>query len=79
MSDRYVTAAMPSEPQISPTSVVIPTVRAAKPRCSSGVKVKPHGLRPRVLYLSNTDTLSLRTKKGVSYRTLFTLPALATR
>jgi hypothetical protein len=62
-----------------PTSVIITADLLASARCSSGVNVKPQGLRPRVLYFSSTDIFSLNAKNGCSYRMHFTLPGFAIR
>jgi len=44
--------------------VSIAVALSARTFCSSGMKVKPHGLLPFVLYFNRTKIRSLRVKKG---------------
>lgn len=62
--ESYSNAATPSAPQINPMTVLISFDLVCNNSCSSEVKVNPHGLRVRVLYLRRARTFLFKMKKG---------------
>ena len=63
------TAATPSEPQTSPMTIGRPSALDAKSRCSSGMNVKPQGLRTPVEYFKCTRMRSFSSKNGAAKAT----------
>ena len=59
-------AATPSEPQTRPMTMGRPTASDAKSRCSSGMNVKPQGLRTPVEYFKCTRMRSFSSKNGAT-------------